>query len=147
MLGSVMAVIVAACVLPIATDDVAPRLSGVLSDAGRPIAGADIQLFSPHAGETARATTDQAGRFSVGPLQKTGPLMPSMGDRVHQYGLRFEVGGRRHTAQFFGIGGLGRSLVCDIASTADMRDGRLPLLREEPLRARGLRCWRATPPQ
>jgi hypothetical protein len=115
----------------------APAVSGVLTDGGRPIVNAAVDVSGAFGAKGFSTTTSDAGRFTTDPVRKLLFTAAHIGDPLYAYSVNFMVDGRQYTG--YSEAGVGYApktieISCDL-SRPTKRDGHqfycAPVVTEE----------------
>ncbi len=112
---------VAACSILPNSHYFAPEVTGVILQAGRPLAHVRVRLTAELTNETQVATTDDTGRFTIGPLTNYQITVKQFGAAYYGYAIHVTVEG--HAVRAFSAEGDGdaprkQQLHCDLPATA-----------------------------
>lgn len=86
--------VIAACTSLPAAHRYAPEISGVVLQAGQPVANARVRLAAGLTPEVEAALSDERGRFNVGPLTDYRFTVKQFGAAYFEYTVQVSVGGR-----------------------------------------------------
>ena len=100
----------------------APAVAGVITEHGKPAAGASVRVSGQFSAEVSAAVSDQEGRFVTKPIREVLLTASLLGDPMYGYTVSIIMGGKEYVGYsdaYVGYAPKEIQLVCDLGKPLD----------------------------